>query len=186
MDIISHIRKRYTSYDFSNRKISERKLNLILEAGRWAPSSHNSQNWSFIVIRDKKRINQVLNACYYGDFHNNPNVLIVIVMEPIYVTRKMLLQGSLKKFADTHKFMNISLPAYAMTLEAQSLGIQSFIASLLSKDVNKLLKVPQGKEAVLVVGLGYEQKNAFKKEHTRKGMKDIVFKEKYGDEYDNR
>jgi len=45
--------RRSVKGQFSRRIVSKRLLEHVLEAATWAPSAHNSQPWSFIVIRDK-------------------------------------------------------------------------------------------------------------------------------------
>jgi len=41
------------------RPVTMRKLRLILEAGRWAPTAHNMQNYEIIVIDDKKLLKAI-------------------------------------------------------------------------------------------------------------------------------
>ncbi len=183
-DILNIIKQRKTTYEFTNKKISNAKLMKILEAGRWAPSSRNTQNWSFIILQDKEKISYILENCYYGDFHTTPPILIIIVLEPIYKELKNL--KVLKEEAEYHKYLNVSLPALNMCLEATSLGISSFIASPISKEVNKILNIPKNKKAILCVGLGYESKNAYQRERTRKPLSEIVFYEVYGNEFKKR
>jgi len=45
--------RRSVKREFSRRTVGERLLEHVLEAATWAPSAHNSQPWSFIVIREK-------------------------------------------------------------------------------------------------------------------------------------
>ena len=48
------IRERYSTVIFSSKKVDEKKLILLFEAARWAPSSFNEQPWRFIVgIKDQ-------------------------------------------------------------------------------------------------------------------------------------
>jgi len=42
-----------------DRPISRQDLRQILEAGRWAPTAHNMQNFEIIVIDDKKILDQI-------------------------------------------------------------------------------------------------------------------------------
>jgi nitroreductase len=44
------ISKRWSARAFSTRLVEKSKLLSILEAARWAPSSHNEQPWRFIVF----------------------------------------------------------------------------------------------------------------------------------------
>jgi nitroreductase len=47
MDII---KERRSIRRFSSQPLEQEKLDLILEAARWAPSAGNSQPWEFVVI----------------------------------------------------------------------------------------------------------------------------------------
>ena len=47
--ILTSIRQRYSSVLFSEKKVETEKIDLLLEAARWAPSSYNEQPWRFIV-----------------------------------------------------------------------------------------------------------------------------------------
>lgn len=40
---------------FNDQPVSDEDLELILEAGRWAPSGEDAQPWRFIVIRDAEK-----------------------------------------------------------------------------------------------------------------------------------
>lgn len=38
---------------YRRKEIPEEKLKRVLDAGRWAPSAHNSQPWRFLVLQSK-------------------------------------------------------------------------------------------------------------------------------------
>ncbi len=152
----------------------------MLEAARWAPSPHNSQPWSFIVVKDRKTIEELLEISYYGAFYSEPSLIIAIVLEPIFEDQKALLRGSAKNFVQSHRYMTISIPAINITYEAASLGIGSCLLSLLTEKAGKILNMPEGREAVLAVGLGYEKSGTFQKKRERKGLERIVHYERYG------
>jgi nitroreductase len=181
--MLNAIKNRRTVFEFSDRKVSDESLKLILEAARWAPSSHNSQPWSFIVIQNPKKIDALMAHCFYGVFHTNPNVLIAIVLEPIYEQQQGLLHGDALNYAQTHKFMNISLPTLTMCLLADALGIGSCILSVVVEEVSQILEMPQGKIIPLLVGLGYEKKGAFHPSEDRKLLESMVYRERYGAKY---
>ena len=46
----------------ANRKVSKQDLREILDAGRWAPTAHNMQNYSIIVVDDKEVLNVIGNT----------------------------------------------------------------------------------------------------------------------------
>jgi nitroreductase len=46
----------------ANRKVSKQDLKEILDAGRWAPTAHNMQNYSIVVVDDKEVLNVLGNV----------------------------------------------------------------------------------------------------------------------------
>ncbi len=50
-------------YD-SNRPVSQQDLKRVLEAGRWAPTAHNMQNFEIIVVDDKKILKTIGDIDY--------------------------------------------------------------------------------------------------------------------------
>jgi len=51
--------KRRSIRNYLEKPISENDLNMILEAGRWAPSGTNFQPWEFIVIKKREILRQI-------------------------------------------------------------------------------------------------------------------------------
>ena len=49
MDVMEAIKKRRSIRAYQDKEVGEEKLNLVLEAGRLAPSASNRQEWKFIV-----------------------------------------------------------------------------------------------------------------------------------------
>lgn len=181
IDFFELVRERRTVFEFSDEAVKESDLKKILEAGRWAPSSHNSQPWSFVVVRDSKRIETLMKLCHYGFFHTDPAALIVAVKEPAYENQKALLRSSLKEVTDTHQYLNLAMPVLIMHFAAFSLGLGSCILSPVGSDANRLLHIPKGREAVLFLGLGHEKKNSYQKPAERKPLDETVFSEQYGE-----
>ena len=60
-EVLNAIKSRRTIRRFKPDPIDEEKLQMILEAGRWAPSFSNLQPWKFIVAKDQKIKNAFLN-----------------------------------------------------------------------------------------------------------------------------
>ena len=52
-------KNRYSCRNYDNRKIEKEKLELVLEAGRVAPSAVNYQPWHLIVIREKNNLERI-------------------------------------------------------------------------------------------------------------------------------
>ncbi len=55
-EVIENIRQRRSIRKFDSKKIPRKVIKEIVEAGRYAPSSHNSQPWRFVVIENREKI----------------------------------------------------------------------------------------------------------------------------------
>jgi len=51
-DLMELMKNRRTIRRFKPDPVAEEKVEMILEAGRWAPSFSNLQPWKFVVIKD--------------------------------------------------------------------------------------------------------------------------------------
>jgi len=61
MEIMEAIRGRYTHRGLFLHKQIERDVLLdVLDAARWAPSGHNCQPWEFLVIDDRKQVEELI------------------------------------------------------------------------------------------------------------------------------
>jgi len=57
--VLTAIKNRRSVRQYRPEQITKEELDAILEAGMWAPSSHNSQPWHFTVIQDPAKIKQL-------------------------------------------------------------------------------------------------------------------------------
>ena len=59
MEVFECIRRRRTIREYKKDPIPEDVLEKILQAGRWSPSSSNSQPWHFVVIQDSDTLSEL-------------------------------------------------------------------------------------------------------------------------------
>jgi len=57
--LLDTIRKRRSVRVYRSGKVSDRQLEMILEAARWAPSGANTQPWEFVATRDRAKMKRV-------------------------------------------------------------------------------------------------------------------------------
>ena len=172
-DFLSLAKSRKTTYEFSKKPVKESQLKNILEAGRWAPSCSNIQPWYFVVVKNKKTISKIMKIAYYGDFHTDPNILVVLLLRMDICTgehrcikreRISILEGNLC----------VAMAAANMIFEATSLAIGSCILSPETKKVLRILNMQNEKSVPLMLGFGYEKKGAYQKIRERKNLTEIV------------
>jgi len=81
MEVYQCIRSRRTVREFKPDPVPEDVIMRILQAGRWSPSSSNTQCWHFIVIQERDTLTKLAEICSQGRFIGQAPVAIAIVME---------------------------------------------------------------------------------------------------------
>lgn len=65
MDLMKLFKERYSVRSFSDKKVESEKLNLILDAGRLAPTAVNFQPQRIFVLQSDDAINKLKNCTRY-------------------------------------------------------------------------------------------------------------------------
>ena len=174
-DFLELAKQRKTTFRFTDKAVKDSDIKKILEAGRWAPSFLNSQPWSFVLIRDRDTIRDLVLQSVAGYFLGSPPpVMIAVVLEPNRLIEKALLKAHEQDFVFSHRHMNIGMALSNIVHEATSLGISSAIRSPLKPMANKILKTPGGSEVSVIIALGYEEKGAVQRRRSRRPLKELV------------
>lgn len=71
-EIVNSILSRRSVRKFKREQISDEDLQVILEAGKFAPSAMNQQSWHFTVIQNKELLQKINQACKFA-FINSGN-----------------------------------------------------------------------------------------------------------------
>jgi nitroreductase len=165
MTVSELIRTKRAVRQFTDEPLSEDAIHTILNAGRRAQSSKNTQPWHFIAIRDRATL-QKLSECgtYAGHLAGAP--FAVALISPI---------------AD--KF-DLGQAAAYMQLAAWELGIGSCIASMWEPEKAKaILSVPEDQYFDVAISFGYpltSQQPSSPKPGGRKPFDEVVFWEHWG------
>ena len=164
MDTLRCIRTRREVRDYLDKPVPQESVQQILEAGRLAPSSKNSQPWHFIVIRNKDTLRRISDLTPTGKHIAQAPLAIAILMDG----------AKLPEIDGTRAAQN-------MVLAAWSLGIGScWITNFYDDGVKELLQVPQRMKLVTVMPFGYPTEPMTNRKKNRKPMSEIVHEEKFG------
>ena len=161
------IKKRRSIREYSEKEISDKDINKIIEAGISAPSAKNQQPWEFIVIKDKNTLNKLSEKA--SPLYAKSNVTIILCM------RNYDLKNPTRTAQDMSACMQ------NMMLEATYLGIGScWIGTYPDPErMNVLieeLNIPSTVTPFCGLVLGYPLNDEVFKEVERKA---IVYKERY-------
>jgi nitroreductase len=146
-EVLKAIRNRRTVRRFKPNPIDEDMLDMILDAGRWAPSFSNLQPWRFIVVRDLGlRIaldKEAKRSVLHLGINEAPVVILVCVdrrIDPLHAIE-----------AGAAATQNMTLAAHSLGLGAGWIGIWGTEAEA---SIQKLLKLPETIRAVSLVPIG--------------------------------
>jgi len=173
MDFLDLAKKRYSCRGYDTKPVEDDKLNLILEAGRVAPSAVNHQPWHFIVIRDKENL-KIIHPVYHRDWYKKAPCLIIICGDHN--------QSWIRKDGKDHCDIDIAIAVDHITLQATELGLGTCWVCNFDKDLCiELLNLPQNLEPIVIIPLGYplDSKNPNRHKEERKPIGEIVSYEKY-------
>ena len=163
MDTFTCIRTRREIREYLNKSIPDESLQRILEAGRLAPSSKNSQPWHFIVIRNKDTLRKISELTPTGAHIAKAPLAIAILMD----------SAKLPEIDGTRAIQN-------MVLAAWELGIGAcWVTNFYEDGVKDLLSAPQRMKLVTVIPFGYPAEPKTNRKKNRKPLQEIVHYERF-------
>ena len=107
MDAIECLKERRSVRAYKKEQIKDEQLNIILEAGKFAPTGMGAQSPIMIVVQDEETIKKLskMNAAIMGvatdPFYGAPTVIVVLAdpARPTYVEDGSLVMGNLMNAA---------------------------------------------------------------------------------------
>jgi len=167
MEVFECIRRRRTIREYKNDPIPEDVLEKILQAGRWSPSSSNSQPWHFVVVQDPSTLSELGRIATQGSFISDAPLAIVIVMEN--APRPQLDAG--------RAIQQMELVAWSEGLGTCFVGVRIEEQQIAVKE---LLNIPSDLELITIMPYGYRPTSINRTGTPRKDLADMVHREKFG------
>ena len=167
MEVFACIRNRRTVREFKQEPIPEEVIHKILQAGRWAPSSSNSQPWHFVVVQDPITLKRLGEIATQGPFVANAPVVIVIAMEN--APRPQLDAG--------RAIQQMELVAWSEGLGTCFVGVRQEEQQRAVKD---LLGIPAELELITIMPYGYRVTGTGRNGTPRKAISEMSHREMFG------
>jgi nitroreductase len=177
--LLEAIAVRYSCRNFlPGRSVSSAELNLLLEAGRLAPSAFGLEPWRFISVVDDARRKAVAQACFDQPAASTAAALIVIVAlvealypDSAYVRARFEAEARGQGTAPIYSAYRAMYAAETVTawavgqcnfaashilLQATHLGLASCpIGGFDAEALAAALSLPKGEVPALVIALGH-------------------------------
>jgi nitroreductase len=164
LETFTCIRTRREIREYLDKPIAAKYLLRILEAGRIAPSSKNSQPWHFVVIKDRQTLSKIASLTPTGAHIGKASLAIAVLMD-----------GAKLPEVDGARAIQ------SMILEAWDLGIGAcWVTNFYDDAVKDILGAPQRMKLVSVIPFGYPREARTKRKKIRKPLEEIASLEKFG------
>lgn len=181
MKLLESISKRHSPRSFDIKDVEQEKIELLIEAARWAPSAFNNQPWRFYIAEKNKN----------PEFYNNTLNCLVDFNKSWAQTAPVLIITAVKTTndhnneANKYAFHDLGLAIGNMMNQATELNLfMHQMAGIKFDSFKELLNLPQHMEPVSIIALGYIgkieglpaeiQKVEKEKKRVRKPLEDIL------------
>ncbi len=175
MDVFEAATTNIAVRDFHPKFISEGELKTILEAARLTQSAKNLQPWYFVVIKDRKTLDDLAHLMK-GD------------VDEELLKRSPMAVAIIGDMRSEFWLFDLGRVSQTMTLVAWELGIGSCIVSgpeppdreNYRMSAGEILGVHDGLKLQELLVLGYPKTSAKVRRKNRRKLEEIVFMERFG------
>lgn len=164
---IEALLKRRSIRVFKDAEVPLEMVLKAVEVARYAPSAGNRQPWRFIVIRDRKRIEDLAKTLRYSRPLMNAKVAVLVLAN--------------KEESPTSYMVDASLAAMYFWLALHCMGLGAVWIQTL-RNINELLEfvnAPQDYVPIALFAIGWPAEQPEPRE--RKQLSEITYLEKYGE-----
>lgn len=168
MEVLEVIRKRYSCRAYQDKKIEKKKLDIIMEAARLAPSARNIQDWRFVVATQRKVRRQVAACTNRPEVFGKAGAIIAACSNSDYIMR----------CGQAISPIDVSIALEHICLQATDLGLGTcWIGSFDPEKVASVLGIPDDIQIIELMAVGYPAD--VRREPDRAPIDNIVSYEKW-------
>ncbi|MDI6889755.1 MAG: nitroreductase family protein [Thermodesulfovibrionales bacterium] len=165
-DIFEIIKTRRSIRRYKKEIPDERLIKRCIEAACYAPSSKDSQPWSFVLVKDIEKIKELSKTQPYSRFLENAPIVIVALAD---------------ENKSTHWLEDCSCATMLLLLEAHSLGLGGcwnavYLPGTREREdhVRRVLGIPKDYRIIANIGLGFPDEKPLSKKV--KSFKEAILK----------
>ena len=149
-DMFSVIHSRKSVRNYTGKAVSKADLDKILRAAMAAPSAVNMQPWSFIVVTERKKIEELADGLKYAKMLTKAGTAIIVCASPLEAANES------KDFA----IIDASLAGQNILLAVEAMGLgavwtAAYPDPVRVKHVRKVLNIPPDIIPLAVMPIGY-------------------------------
>ncbi|MFC2047515.1 nitroreductase family protein [Chloroflexota bacterium] len=169
MTFLELAKRRYSVRDYKSKPIEDDKLRQILKAAHSAPTAHNLQPFSLIVVHTKDREDE-LRRIYSSPFFVQAPIIICACSIP----SQSWIRRDGKKYCE----VDVTIAMDHLILAATDLGLGTcWIAEFDPQAARETLRLPKETEPIVFTPLGYP--DAQPRPKKRKSINELVHYENW-------
>jgi nitroreductase len=188
MDILPEIKNRKSPLIFQEREVERGKIELLMEAARWAPSCSNNQSWNYVFVHknDDSRRNLEKALSRGNSWAKKAPYLVVVGSKP---------EDACDTNMFPYYFYDAGLSVMSLAIEAEHQGLRVRQMAGWKEDVvKKAVGFDEDHVVIVLFALGYEEnaervwdsldermRERVSRPRTRKPTKENFFFRRYGD-----
>lgn len=151
IDIFDLFKLRRSIRSFTSENISDKEIEKILEAARWAPSAGNIQPWEFIIVRKPEIKKEIARAALNQTFIEEAPVVIVACADE---SKSGRIYGN--RGATLYCIQDTAAAIENMLLAICALGLGAcWVGAFHEDEIKRILKIPRGLRPVAIVPVGH-------------------------------
>ncbi len=155
MEVFEAIRTRRSIRKYKDKQVPWDNIVAIMQAGKYAPSAGNLQNWKFIVVKSDAKRSALAKACLNQEWMEQAPIFIVVVGEP---ERARMYYGT--RGARLYTIQGCAAAIENMLLTAHSLGLGTCWVGAFDEDsMSKTLNMAEEKSIQGIITIGYADEN---------------------------
>jgi len=165
MDVFEAVQTVLAVRQYQDKPVSQQTVMKIVEAAHLTASSMNLQPWHFVVVQERAALQELGTLVKTGPYIAQAPLAIAVAVERD------------SKFA----ISDASRAVQSMILVAWADGVGSNWAGFGGlEEARKLLAIPDQFDVLAVIAFGYPAGPVGKGKKTRKPLREVVSKERYG------
>jgi nitroreductase len=151
MDVFECIKTRRSVRKYKDKQVPWDNIVTIMEAGKYAPSAGNLQNWKFIVIKDDDKRKAIAEASLQQWWMEEAPIHIAVIGEPEKAERFYGARGR-----RLYNIQGIAAAVENMLLTAHSLGLGAcWVGAFDEDEMRRLLSLPEQVDVHVIITIGY-------------------------------
>ncbi|NTV24060.1 MAG: nitroreductase family protein [Nanoarchaeota archaeon] len=179
MNVFEAIATRRSIRKFTSQDVPMEILGVVLDAGRYAPSAGNIQNWRFVLVKNQDNRAKIAEACMQQMWIGEAPVILVVCSEIEKIRQFYGIRGE-----RLYAIQNVAACIENMLLTAHSLGLaSSWIGAFDEAMLRRVVNIPEEIRPQAVIPIGYPDEVVPAPTHYM--LENVCFFESYGSRVKN-